>query len=1030
MDDREGFWHITILTNTGSEATVVIRWVSTSDHDSTCYRSGTRRKGLRSARLRDAKTKFCEEFSNNIITEGNRSIGSDSETKWIWFRSSRIHTATASECRTKLAIRGHLIRESGSLVSVDAATSIDSIEIYIFWLNGFHTWVWERRWDIYARARTIETLNSIGTCWEFRMKYLCCVCKNIWDKWGISTSLFREFVSEVCFGDSTISGTSDVWLVIVCLDLSWGLSIGTCFTSLRRCIPFLWRDTTCTWETIGEIIITTDGLEAAYDTTLIFVVRITIDTVSTLTALVATTDSVIDTYCRITSSATWETFLLSSTIELTFPTSRWDTRICDRIPGRSCRTTRSYLHLTAGRTCLTIETSWETEWKSDIFVCRWILGTVELLTAWNSAFILVIVWNTNSTVTTVTWFIRITDIISITGDRTTWLARWFTSIFSRTIILTFCTAISNTGVDWRGDNCWWGNTSIITSTGDDSTCTYTTSSCTLWTGQKSCKLIRSSKSRISNCRNMRNSRRNTETKWDKWWDSFGRCIMCGSWCQSTITCQMLIAGEFKWGTYSRSCSRSSYEETYWTLWSWSLRLTRRTDESTRFTIISRTGTIRVSICTSEVYLPVAIVIDTVATLSHSIWCFSIISSARTVWVRCTGWRRTRSPRSTNCRWKYFNSHLTRVVAVIAIISTIIWIHLRIIIETNIYFLCSWRCNNAIIIYVAELSDFQCSIISIGKTYRSIVTCSLITRPFTNRNWKFIIWNWYQFYRVSWIRTSWYNCWSFCLATWCHLFKRSLCCSKCSWLTPLALSWNVGRSAPCSWTSKIYLSITIVVDTITTLRSSWNCRWCTSGRIGTTIRTSTGSCRIYSSTRRRSCLYASYIITFICDTTEVPASSVNSVCSSRTKRTLCTIESLISAIACEETFIYEIIWCSTTDALGTFLRHTLELNTPYISIVSCCIRPRPIELPIETSSLKLISPSVTTIKWLIFTNNNICPITPRGSTTNNLYIISDSLTEFIITRWTPSAKYWRRIPSHIVLFDSLSPCLSITEYFTR
>lgn len=150
-------------------------------------------------------------------------------------------------------------------------------------------------------------------------------------EWSFCDSLFGDAISEVCLCNLTISSTSNVRLIYSCLELRWCLSIATFDTRSSASIccraPFLWRDTTCTWFIVGEIIITTHCLYATYDTTLVFVITTTIHTVSTLTALFSATDAIVVTHSGFTGCSSCETFFLCSTVELSFSAGGWDTTI-------------------------------------------------------------------------------------------------------------------------------------------------------------------------------------------------------------------------------------------------------------------------------------------------------------------------------------------------------------------------------------------------------------------------------------------------------------------------------------------------------------------------------------------------------------------------------------------------------------------------------------------------------------------------------------------------------------------------------
>lgn len=159
-------------------------------------------------------------------------------------------------------------------------------------------------------------MEDLGTYWEdFR------------DKWSFCDSLFCDTILEVRLGCVTIPSTGNIWFIDSCLELRWCLSVGTLDTSVCGSIPFLWGNTTCTWFVVGEIIITTHCLDSSDDATFIFVISTTIHTVSTLTALFPTTDSIIVTNSCFTGGTTSETFFLSCTVELSFSTGGWDTTI-------------------------------------------------------------------------------------------------------------------------------------------------------------------------------------------------------------------------------------------------------------------------------------------------------------------------------------------------------------------------------------------------------------------------------------------------------------------------------------------------------------------------------------------------------------------------------------------------------------------------------------------------------------------------------------------------------------------------------
>ena len=159
------------------------------------------------------------------------------------------------------------------------------------------------------------------------MEDLGAYCKYFRDKWSFCDSLFCDTILEVCLGCVTIPSTGNVWFIDSCLELRWCLSIATLDTGICGSIPLLWGNTACTWFVVGEIIITTHCLDSSDDTTFVFVISTTVHTVSTLTALFPTTDSIIVTNSCFTGGTTSETFFLSCTVELSFSTRCWDTTI-------------------------------------------------------------------------------------------------------------------------------------------------------------------------------------------------------------------------------------------------------------------------------------------------------------------------------------------------------------------------------------------------------------------------------------------------------------------------------------------------------------------------------------------------------------------------------------------------------------------------------------------------------------------------------------------------------------------------------
>lgn len=159
------------------------------------------------------------------------------------------------------------------------------------------------------------------------MKDWCTNSKYLRDKWSISTSLLCDSIFEVSFCRITVTSTGNIWLIDTGLEFTWSLSITTLNTSICGRIPFLRRYTTCSWFSITQIIITTYCLSATNDTTFVFVIDTTIDTVTTLTTLFPTTDTIIVTNCCVTCLTSCETFFLCCTVELSFSTGCWNTSI-------------------------------------------------------------------------------------------------------------------------------------------------------------------------------------------------------------------------------------------------------------------------------------------------------------------------------------------------------------------------------------------------------------------------------------------------------------------------------------------------------------------------------------------------------------------------------------------------------------------------------------------------------------------------------------------------------------------------------
>jgi len=169
---------------------------------------------------------------------------------------------------------------------------------------------------------------------------ICYWCRrNIGCFWG--ARCFCEFIFEVCFCCiAYIPFTTDVWLIYTCFEFTRSLGVGTFLTGTSSSVPGLWRETTCSWFVVSWDVITTHSLDSSDDTTLVFVVCFlgwiclcwSVYTVSTLARFFSLTETIVVTHRCVTSGSTWETFLLSSTVELSDSAGRWDTTVFDRIP--------------------------------------------------------------------------------------------------------------------------------------------------------------------------------------------------------------------------------------------------------------------------------------------------------------------------------------------------------------------------------------------------------------------------------------------------------------------------------------------------------------------------------------------------------------------------------------------------------------------------------------------------------------------------------------------------------------------------
>ena len=104
-------------------------------------------------------------------------------------------------------------------------------------------------------------------------------------------------------------------------------------------------------------------------------------------------------------------------------------------------------------------------------------------------------------------------------------------------------------------------------------------------------------------------------------------------CERTITCEVLISCEDKNRPCWRSCRRRC-EDTHWALRSRFSRLTSWTSEVSRFSIICCTTTVGVRVCSTKVYLSIAIVIKCIKALSES---SIFLSRIRRTGTACVCW---------------------------------------------------------------------------------------------------------------------------------------------------------------------------------------------------------------------------------------------------------------------------------------------------------------------------------------------------------------------------------------------------------
>ena len=142
------------------------------------------------------------------------------------------------------------------------------------------------------------------------------------------TPYLGQFIFKMCMEKiPLVSRTIYIWLIDIELQLTWRLCSSTLYTSITSGIPGFWRHATCSRLIISRYIITTSRLNTGYYTTPIFIISSSVDTITTLTTLITITDTIIITNYFVTCFTTIQTFPLSSTVEFSFTTKRWNTSI-------------------------------------------------------------------------------------------------------------------------------------------------------------------------------------------------------------------------------------------------------------------------------------------------------------------------------------------------------------------------------------------------------------------------------------------------------------------------------------------------------------------------------------------------------------------------------------------------------------------------------------------------------------------------------------------------------------------------------